>query len=53
MGLRAGYTSVFDDHGFFMILDVAVGGARPGSPHDTTPFPHTMQVGYVRVYAKA
>jgi beta-glucanase (GH16 family) len=40
------------DHPFFMILNVAVGGAFPGSPDATTPFPQTMLVDYVRVYAR-
>jgi beta-glucanase (GH16 family) len=35
---------------FFVILNVAVGGNWPGSPDDTTVFPQTMQVDYVRVY---
>ncbi len=35
---------------FFIILNLAVGGNWPGSPDDTTVFPQTMQVDYVRVY---
>lgn len=38
------------DHPFYMILNVAVGGAWPGYPDDTTTFPQTMMVDYVRVY---
>jgi len=38
------------DHPFFIILNVAVGGNFPGSPDDTTTFPQTMTVDYVRVY---
>lgn len=36
---------------FFIILNVAVGGNWPGSPDDTTVFPQTMQVDYVRVFS--
>lgn len=35
---------------FFILLNVAVGGLWPGSPDETTSFPQTMQVDYVRVY---
>jgi len=38
------------DHPFFIILNVAVGGNYVGSPDQTTPFPQTMLVDYVRVY---
>ena len=38
------------DHPFFMILNVAVGGQWPGYPDDTTMFPQSMLVDYVRVY---
>jgi len=41
------------DHPFFIILNVAVGGAWPGNPDATTTFPQTMQVDYVRVYKLA
>jgi beta-glucanase (GH16 family) len=40
------------DHPFFIILNVAVGGDWPGSPDDTTVFPQTMAVDYVRVYTR-
>src|SRR5712692_6039827 len=40
------------DHPFFILLNVAVGGNRPGSPDATTVFPQTMLVDYVRVYAR-
>lgn len=49
--LPAGTTWVFD-HPFFILLNVAVGGNWPGNPDNTTVFPQTMQVDYVRVYAK-
>jgi beta-glucanase (GH16 family) len=39
------------NHDFFMILNVAVGGYFVGSPDDTTVFPQTMLVDWVRVYA--
>ncbi len=35
---------------FFIILNLAVGGNWPGYPDNTTVFPQTMQVDYVRVY---
>ncbi|MBT8257571.1 MAG: glycoside hydrolase family 16 protein [Bacteroidia bacterium] len=38
------------DHPFFMILNVAVGGNAVGSPNETTQFPQTMYVDYIRVY---
>jgi beta-glucanase (GH16 family) len=39
-------------HPFFLILNVAVGGNWPGYPDNTTQFPATMLVDYVRVYQK-
>ncbi len=47
--LPAGASWVYD-HPFFIILNVAVGGAWPGNPDPTTVFPQTMLVDYVRVY---
>ena len=38
------------DHPFFLILNLAVGGAWPGYPDETTTFPQKMLVDYVRVY---
>ncbi|KAG4077126.1 hypothetical protein HA402_016113 [Bradysia odoriphaga] len=38
------------DHPFFIILNLAVGGTGPGNPDDTSVFPQTMAVDYVRVY---
>ncbi|MCK4748102.1 MAG: glycoside hydrolase family 16 protein, partial [Bacteroidales bacterium] len=35
---------------FYLILNLAVGGNWPGSPDQTTQFPQTMEVDYVRVY---
>jgi beta-glucanase (GH16 family) len=40
------------DHPFFLILNVAVGGEWPGYPDETTMFPQSMLVDYVRVYRK-
>jgi len=34
----------------FIIINLAVGGDWPGSPSQSTPFPSTMLVDYVRVY---
>jgi len=49
--LPAGQAWVFD-HPFFILLNVAVGGGWPGNPDNTTIFPQTMLVDYVRVYGK-
>jgi beta-glucanase (GH16 family) len=38
------------DHKFFIILNVAVGGNYVGPPDETTEFPQTMLVDWVRVY---
>lgn len=35
---------------FFFIFNIAVGGLWPGSPDNTTEFPQTMAVDYVRVF---
>jgi beta-glucanase (GH16 family) len=40
------------DHPYFLLLNVAVGGGWPGSPDETTVFPQTMLVDYVRVYER-
>lgn len=45
-------TWVFD-HDFFLLMNVAVGGGWPGYPDDTTEFPQTMLVDYIRVYQLA
>ena len=34
----------------FLLLNLAVGGNWPGYPDNTTPFPSSMYVDYVRVY---
>src|SRR5450759_4823582 len=46
--LPAGAKWVFD-HPFFILLNVAVGGDWPGSPDQSTVFPQSMLVDYVRV----
>lgn len=49
--LPAGTKWVYD-HPFYVILDFAIGGGWPGAPDETTAFPQTMLVDYVRVYKK-
>ena len=49
MDITASFLSEFHND-FFIIMNVAVGGAWPGWPNDSTVFPQTMQVDYVRVY---
>jgi beta-glucanase (GH16 family) len=46
-----GNTWVFD-HGFFFILNLAVGGEWPGNPDSTSVFPQKMVIDYVRVCQK-
>jgi beta-glucanase (GH16 family) len=48
-GSRGGIDAPFD-RPFYLILNVAVGGAWPGPPNAETVFPQTMEVEYVRVY---
>src|SRR5687767_8111457 len=50
--LPQGKTWVFN-HPFFLILNVAVGGAWPGNPDATTVFPQRMLVDYVRAYKRS
>ncbi len=40
------------DHPFFLIVNLAVGGAWPGTPPPSTQFPQSMLVDYVRTYAE-
>ena len=47
--IPAGKRWVFD-HPFYLILNIAVGGGFPGYPDQTSIFPQTMLVDYVRVY---
>jgi beta-glucanase (GH16 family) len=35
---------------FYLILNLAVGGNWPGPPDETTVFPQTMEIEYIRVY---
>jgi beta-glucanase (GH16 family) len=39
------------DHPNHLLLNLAVGGEWPGAPTGDTPFPSTMSVDWVRVYA--
>lgn len=41
------------DKPFFLIMNVAVGGAWPGYPDETTTFPQQLRIDYVRVYQQA
>ncbi|MBN1139666.1 MAG: family 16 glycosylhydrolase [Anaerolineae bacterium] len=50
--IPAGMEWVYD-HPFYLLLNVAVGGNWPGYPDDTTTFPQTMHIDYVRVYQAA
>lgn len=36
----------------FFIFNVAVGGTFPGNPNESTPFPQSMIVDYIRVFQK-
>lgn len=47
--LPAGKDWIYD-RPFFMILNLAIGGNWGGVPDETTVFPQTMLVDYVRVY---
>lgn len=49
ISLPQGSQWVFD-HPFYMLMNVAVGGGWPGSPDESSVFPQTMQIDYVRVY---
>lgn len=37
---------------FFLLLNIAVGGAHAGYPDDTTPLPQEMIVDWIKVYQK-
>ncbi len=50
--LNAPYPAPFDQR-FHIILNVAVGGNWPGNPDNTTTFPQSMLIDYVRVYKKS
>ena len=49
---RGGNLKWVYDHPFYVILNLAVGGDFPGSPDNTTPFPQSLMVDYVRVYSR-
>ena len=40
------------DHPFFILLNVAVGGGFVGPPNESTTFPQSMLVDWVRVYQR-
>ncbi len=40
------------NHPFYILLNLAVGGDWPGNPDESTVFPQTMLVDYVRVYQR-
>jgi beta-glucanase (GH16 family) len=40
------------DNPFYIVLNLAIGGSFDGNPDETTQFPQTMEVDYVRVYEK-
>lgn len=40
------------DQPFHLIMNIAVGGRLPGNPDESTTFPQTMEVDYVRVYQR-
>ena len=41
------------DQRFHLLINIAVGGDWPGNPDNSTNFPRTMLVDYVRVYEKS
>ncbi len=45
-----GFPAPFDQR-FYILLNVAVGGSFPGNPDNSTAFPVTMEVDWVRVYS--
>jgi beta-glucanase (GH16 family) len=50
LDLPGGAPWAFNDHPFFILLNMAVGGNWPGSPNSSTIFPKQTLVDYVRVY---
>jgi beta-glucanase (GH16 family) len=48
--LPSGAVWPFNKGRFFILLNLAVGGAWPGNPNASTKFPQQMLVDYVRVY---
>jgi beta-glucanase (GH16 family) len=51
--IPAGSKWVFDHEPFFLLLNLAVGGAWPGYPDATTQLPQEYRVDYVRVYGRS
>jgi beta-glucanase (GH16 family) len=47
---HSGYQTWPFDHPFYVILNMAVGGAWVGNPTGSTVFPAIMEVDYIRVY---
>ena len=41
------------DQRFHLLINIAVGGDWPGNPDNSTNFPRTMLIDYVRVYEKS
>lgn len=41
------------DQRFHLLINIAVGGDWPGNPNNSTNFPRTMLIDYVRVYEKS
>lgn len=39
---------IFNDHPMFVVLNIAIGGAKIGPPDASTPFPTTMLVDWMR-----
>ena len=46
------YPAPFDQR-FHLVVNVAVGGNWPGDPDQTTVFPQTMELDYVRIFTRA
>ena len=36
----------------YLLANLAVGGDFPGSPDETTPFPSTYEIDYIRVWQR-
>jgi beta-glucanase (GH16 family) len=50
--LPSGADWVFDDHPFFINLNLAVGGHFGGEPDASTVFPQVLRADYVRIYRR-
>lgn len=40
----------FRSKGWYILINLAVGGNWPGSPDETTAFPAEFRIDYIRVY---